>query len=207
MQHYSFAVQAFIRLVERFGMDEYEFAVHETKTYEVIENVARFHSEIGVLYRNAFNEQVLTKLLRDKGLVFTPLFDCAPFVYLWKEHPLAAQPRIHLADLAEYPCLSFAQGENNAFYLAEEILSTYHYKRLIKADDRATMLNLMRGLNAYTLCSGIICAELNGDDYTAVPLDSDETMTIGFIKRRELPLSPLAEIYIEELRTFAGAAR
>lgn len=207
MQHYSFAVQAFIRLVERFGMDEYEFAVHETKTYEVIENVARFHSEIGVLYRNAFNEQVLTKLLRDKGLVFTPLFDCAPFVYLWKGHPLAAQPRIHLDDLAEYPCLSFAQGENNAFYLAEEILSTYHYKRLIKADDRATMLNLMRGLNAYTLCSGIICAELNGDDYTAVPLDSDETMTIGFIKRRELPLSPLAEIYIEELRTFAGAAR
>jgi len=207
MQHYSFAVQAFIRLVERFGMDEYEFAVHETKTYEVIENVARFHSEIGVLYRNAFNEQVLTKLLRDKGLVFTSLFDCAPFVYLWKEHPLAAQPRIHLDDLAEYPCLSFAQGENNAFYLAEEILSTYHYKRLIKADDRATMLNLMRGLNAYTLCSGIICAELNGDDYTAVPLDSDETMTIGFIKRRELPLSPLAEIYIEELRTFAGAAR
>ena len=207
MQHYSFAVQAFIRLVERFGMDEYEFAVHETKTYEVIENVARFHSEIGVLYRNAFNEQVLTKLLRDKGLVFTPLFDCAPFVYLWKGHPLAAQPRIHLDDLAEYPCLSFAQGENNAFYLAEEILSTYHYKRLIKADDRATMLNLMRGLNAYTLCSGIICAELNGDDYTAVPLDSDETMTIGFIKRRELPLSPLAEIYIEELRTFADAAR
>lgn len=207
MQHYSFAVQAFIRLVERFGMDEYEFAVHETKTYEVIENVARFHSEIGVLYRNAFNEQVLTKLLRDKGLVFTPLFDCAPFVYLWKGHPLAAQSRIHLDDLAEYPCLPFAQGENNAFYLAEEILSTYHYKRLIKADDRATMLNLMRGLNAYTLCSGIICAELNGDDYTAVPLDSDETMTIGFIKRRELPLSPLAEIYIEELRTFAGAAR
>lgn len=207
MQHYSFAVQAFIRLVERFGMDEYEFAVHETKTYEVIENVARFHSEIGVLYRNAFNEQVLTKLLRDKGLVFTPLFDCAPFVYLWKGHPLAAQPRIHLDDLAEYPCLSFAQGENNAFYLAEEMLSTYHYKRLIKADDRATMLNLMRGLNAYTLCSGIICAELNGDDYTAVPLDSDETMTIGVIKRRELPLSPLAEIYIEELRTFAGAAR
>lgn len=207
MQHYSFAVQAFIRLVERFGMDEYEFAVHEIKTYEVIENVARFHSEIGVLYRNAFNEQVLTKLLRDKGLVFTPLFDCAPFVYLWKGPPLAAQPRIHLDDLAEYPCLSFAQGENNAFYLAEEILSTYHYKRLIKADDRATMLNLMRGLNAYTLCSGIICAELNGDDYTAVPLDSDETMTIGFIKRRELPLSPLAEIYIEELRTFADAAR
>lgn len=207
MQHYSFAVQAFIRLVERFGMDEYEFAVHEIKTYEVIENVARFHSEIGVLYRNAFNEQVLTKLLRDKGLVFTPLFDCVPFVYLWKGPPLAAQPRIHLDDLAEYPCLSFAQGENNAFYLAEEILSTYHYKRLIKADDRATMLNLMRGLNAYTLCSGIICAELNGDDYTAVPLDSDETMTIGFIKRRELPLSPLAEIYIEELRTFADAAR
>lgn len=207
MQHYSFAVQAFMRLVERFGMDEYEFAVHETKTYEVIEHVRRFDSELGVLYRNAFNEQVLMKVLREKGLSFTPLFDCHAYVYLWKGHPLAGRDLLTLDDLAEYPCLSFEQGENNAFYLAEEILSTYHYKRVIKADDRATCLNMMRGLNAFTLCSGIICAELNGGDYTALPLDSDETMTIGYIKQKAMPLSPLGELYVEELKAFKDQAR
>lgn len=207
MQHYTFAVQAFMRLVERFGMDEYEFAVHETKTYEVIENVRRFYSEIGVLYRNAFNEDVLMKILREKGLSFTPLFDCHAYVYLWRGHPLAQQELIHLEELAEYPCLSFEQGENNSFYLAEEILSTYHYKRVIKVDDRATCLNMMRGLNAFTLCSGVICAELNGGDYTAVRLDSDEGMTIGYIKRKEMPLSPLAEMYVQELQTFAKQVR
>lgn len=207
MQHYSFAVQAFMRLVERFGMDEYEFAVHETKTYEVIENVASFYSEIGVLYKNAFNEQMLLKLLREKGLSFTPLFDCHAYVYLWEGHPLASRTLISFDDLADYPCLSFEQGENNAFYLAEEILSTYHYKRVIKIDDRATALNLMRGLNAYTICSGLISTDLNGGDCIAVRLDSEETMTIGTIKRKELPLSPLAEIYINELEAYKDQAR
>ena len=45
--------------------------------------------------------------------------------------------------------------------------STYEYRRLIKATDRATLLNFMKGLNAYTLCSGIICEELNGSEYLA----------------------------------------
>ena len=36
-QHYTFAVDAFVEMVKQFGMDEYEFAIHETKTYSVIE--------------------------------------------------------------------------------------------------------------------------------------------------------------------------
>ena len=199
MQHYSFAVKAFVELVRQFGMDEYEFAVHETKTYEVIENVRNFYSEIGVIYQNPFNEKVLNKMLRERELEFVPLFDCRVYVYLWKGNPLAAKEKISMKDLEDYPCLAFEQGENNSFYLAEEVLSTYEYKRLIKADDRATFLNLMMELNAYTLCSGIICAELNGGDYTAVPLDREETMTIGYIKRKGIPLSRMGRLYVEEL--------
>ena len=198
-QHYSFAVKAFVETVKQFGMDEYEFAVHETKTYEVIENVKSFKSELGILYLNDFNRQVLTKILKQNSLEFTELFDCKTYVYLWKENPLSGKKIITLNDLEEYPCLSFDQGMNNSFYFAEEVLSTNEYRKIIKANDRATVLNLMVGLNAYTLCSGIICEELNGDDYIASPLDSDEVMTIGYITRKNTIMSQLGKKYVEEL--------
>ena len=202
MQHYSFAVKAFVELVKQFGMDEYEFAVHETKTFEVIENVRHFYSEVGVLYMNDFNQKVLTKILSENELEFIPLFDCHVYAYVWNGNPIANKEKVSMKDLEEYPCLAFEQGENNSFYLAEEVLSTYEYKRIIKADDRATLLNLMKGLNGYTLCSGIICGELNGGDYRAVPLDTDEMMTIGYIKRKGIPLSSMGKLYIEELAKY-----
>ncbi len=202
MQHYTFAVKAFVELVKQFGMDEYEFAVHETKTYEVIEDVKNFRSEIGILYINDFNRAVLTKLFRESELEFHEILNCGIYAYMWKGHPLAEREEVSLEELDEYPCLSFDQGENNSFYLAEEVLSTYAYKRLIKANDRATLLNLMVGLNAYTLCSGIICESLNGTDYCAIKLKSEEIMTIGYLKRKGAVVSPMGQKYLEEIRKF-----
>ncbi len=201
-QHYTFAVKAFVELVKKIGMDEYECAVHETKTYDVIQDVKTFQSEIGILYLNDFNSQMLQKIFRENDLEFTELFSCKTYVYLWKGNPLASKKLITMENLEEYPCLSFEQGSNNAFYFAEEVLSTYDYKRIIKANDRATLLNLMVGLNAYTLCSGIICEELNGGDYCAIPLDSEEEMMIGYISRKGVPLSPLGRMYLEELEKY-----
>lgn len=202
MQHYTFAVKAFVEMVKHFGMDEYEFAVHETKTYEVIEDVKNFKSEIGILYINDFNRQVLTKLFREYNLEFHEILDCGIYVYLWRGHPLADRQEVSLEELEEYPCLSFEQGTYNSFYFAEEVLSTYQYKRLIKANDRATLLNLMAGLNGYTLCSGIICEELNGSDYCVVKLKSDEVMTIGYLIRKGVKISPLGKIYLEEISKY-----
>lgn len=199
MQHYTFAVKAFVELVKQFDMGKYEFAIHETKTFTVIENVRDFYSELGILYRNDFNQKVLGKILAENGLEFVDLFECKVYVYMWQGNPLAEKALLTMEDLEDYPCLSFEQGKNNSFYLAEEVLSTYQYKKVIKADDRATLLNMMRGVNAYTLCSGIVCEELNGSEYIAVPLDVKETMTIGYIKRAGLPLSKMAKKYIAEL--------
>ena len=196
MQHYTFAVKAFVEMVKQFGMDEYEFEIHETKTYDVIEDVKNCKSEIGILYLNDFNKKVLTKLL----------LKCHIYVYLWKGHPLASKEEITLEELEEYPCLSFDQGHNNSFYFAEEVLSTYDYKRLIKANDRATFLNLMIGLNGYTLCSGIMCEELNGSDYCAIKLKSDEIMTIGYIARKGVQVSPLGKKYLEEISKYKDKA-
>lgn len=201
-QHYTFAVDAFVELVKQFGMDEYEFAIHETKTYSVIENVKNFKSEIGILYINDFNSKILTKLFHEFNLEFHELLKCSIYVYMWKGHPLADREEIELSELLEYPCLSFEQGEYNSFYFAEEVLSTYEYKRLIKADDRATFLNLMVGLNGYTLCSGIICEKLNGSEYCAVRLKSDEVMTIGYLARKGAPISSLGKKYLEEISKY-----
>ncbi len=202
MQHYSFAVEAFIKLAKTFSIDEFELAVHETKTHEVIENVKNYRSEIGLLYINEFNEKVMRKIFSENDLEFIPLFECEISVYLSREHPLAKKKRISFEELAPYPCLSFEQGDKNSFYFAEEVLSTLDYKQIIKADDRATMLNLMVGMNGYTLCSGIICEDLNGGQYRAVPLDTDDTMTIGYIKRKNMPLSILGQNYIEILKQY-----
>lgn len=199
-QHYTFAVKAFVELVKQVGMEEYEFAIYETKTYDIMEAVKTFKSEIGILYMNEFNQKVMEKLLHENSLEFVELFPCDTCVYLWIGHPLANQESISMKELEEYPCLSFDQGTNNSFYLAEEMLSTYEYKKIIKASDRATVLNLMVGLNGYTLCSGIICEELNGYDYKAVPLKEEDMMRIGYIKRKGSALSEMAEIYIDELK-------
>ena len=201
-QHYTFAVKAFVETVKQIGMEQYEFAVHETTTISVIENVKNFKSEIGVLYENDFNEKVLNKMFKENGLEFVELFSCDTFVYLWSGHPLAKQDVITMEELDEYPCLSFDQGKNNSLYLAEEMKSTYEYRRLIKANDRATLLNLMIGLNAYTLCSGIICEDLNGNDYKAVPLKETEKMRIGYIKRKGAKVRHIGELYIEELKKY-----
>ena len=202
MQHYTFAVEAFMNVAKDYGMDDYEFAVHETKTFEVIENVKKQKSEIGVLYINDFNQKALKKVFRENQIEFIELFDCGIYVYLAKTNPLADKDIIGFDDLRDYPCLSFDQGNYNSFYFAEEVFSTYDYKQIIKANDRATLLNLMVGLNAYTLCSGIICEELNGDGYASIPLNTTDTMTIGYIKKKKMPLSRLGKRYVEELQKY-----
>lgn len=202
MQHYTFAVEAFMKLAKQYDMEDYEFAVYETKTYEVIENVASQKSEIGVIYINDFNEKVISKILREKELSFIELFECDIYVYLWKNHPLASRESISFEDLTDYPCLCFEQGENNSFYFAEEVFSTYDYKKIIRAYDRATLLNLMVGMNGYTLCSGIICEELNGSEYCAIPFETNEKMRIGYVKNKKFPLTRIAGKYIEELEKY-----
>ncbi len=206
-QHYSFAVKAFVELVKGFDTSRYEFAIRETKTRDVIADVSGMRSEIGILYLSDFNQAAINKLLRAGNLVFHHLFECQTYVYLWSGHPLANEKEISFAQLEAYPCLSFEQGDSSSFYFAEEILSTKEYTRIIKACDRATMLNLMIGLNGYTLCSGIICEELNGDDYLAVPFKADSVdessrMEIGYITRKDATLSKIGELYIKEIKKY-----
>lgn len=209
-QHYSFAVKAFVEMVKEYDTLKYDFAIRETQTREVINDVATLKSEIGILYLSDFNRSAITKLLRTAGLEFHHLINCNAYVYIWSGHPLAHKASITFSELQDYPCLSFEQGDTSSFYYAEEILSTAEYSRTIKANDRATMLNLMKGLNGYTLCSGIICTELNGNDYLAVPFEADSVsessiMELGYITRENTILSKTGELYITKIKSYLGA--
>lgn len=211
-QHYSFAVKAFVETVKKYDTLNFEFAMRETRTMDVINDVGTLKSEIGILYMDSFNRKIIEKMLDDNDLDFVPLINCRAYVYLWKNHPLAKEKSISLEQLRDYPCLSFEQGEHGSGFFAEEILSDNDYPRIIRSTDRATQLNLMVGLNGYTLCSGIICEELNGSDYAAVPFREDEAnrnsvMEIGYIVKNRSMLSDIAETYIDEVKKYLESVR
>lgn len=209
-QHYSFAVKSFVETVKQFDAEKYDFAIRETTTKDVIDDVLTSKSEVGILYLSDFNRKAIEKILKRNELEFHPLTECDAYVYMWKGHPLADKESVGFDELADYPCLSFEQGAEASFYFAEEIFSTNEYPRTVKATDRATMLNLMVGLNGYTLCSGIICEELNGSDYIAVPLKTEDAadgkMEIGYIVKNKTVLSSVGELYIKELCKYLNKA-
>lgn len=198
-QHYSFAVDAFVRMVKGSEAEEYEFSLRETRTWDIIEDVRTLRSELGILYRNDFNRNVINKLLRDSGLFFRPLFLAEPHIFVSRKNPLASQDRATLADLADFPRLTFDQGTNNSFYFAEEILSTLSSRREIRVSDRATIFNLMIGLDGYTISTGIISDDLD-PDIVAVPLDVDERIEIGWIGHSSIPLTEQGQRYLAEVR-------
>ena len=203
-QHYSFAVEAFVELLKEYGGEEYDFRIRETQTYEIIEDVAKMRSEIGILFLNDFNEKVITKILKSNELEFHDLFVAKPHVFISRRHPLAAHQIITNEELESYPYLSFEQGEHNSFYFSEEIFSVSERKKNIRVRDRATLFNLLIGLNGYTVCSGVIDKKLNGKDIIAVPLADESDMRIGYITHRKGMLSRLGTTYLDALSKYIG---
>lgn len=199
-QHYAFAVNAFVNLIKNSKAEEYEFTLRETRTYEIIEDVRTLRSEIGILYLNSFNKKVIEKLLKESHLEFYPLFVAKPHIFVNAQNPLAKKKFVTLEDLEEYPYLSFEQGEFNSFYFSEEILSTVFHKKSVHVSDRATLFNLLIGLNGYTISTGVVSTDLNGDNIISVPLQVEESILVGWIANRQVQLSSQAEAYIDELK-------
>lgn len=198
-QHYAFAVSAFVQLLKDYDREEYEFTLRETKTFEIIDDVKNLRSEIGILYVNEFNQKVIHKFLREGNLIFHELFEAKPHVFISSKNPLVKKDYVTFSDLIPYPYLSFEQGDYNSFYFSEEILSTLSRPKNIRVSDRATLFNLLIGLNGYTISTGVISRELN-HDIIAVPLNVDERITVGYITHKNVTNSTLANIYIQYLK-------
>lgn len=199
-QHYAFVVHAFVELIKSVNANEYQFTLRETETQNIFNDLAQFKSELGILYTNGFNQKIMQRLFKENNLVFTPLFVAKPHIFVSRYNPLTSKSSVDLSDLEDFPYLSYEQGEVNSFYFSEEILSTLSHKKSIKVSDRATIFNLMVGLNGYTISSGIISSKLNDDKIVAIPLNVDDDITMGWLKHLQVELSPLAERYLTMLK-------
>ena len=201
-QHYSFAVNAFVDLIKKYDADRYNFIIRETQTGEIMEDVANGKSEIGVIYLSEHNEEVLTKLIKNNQLVFEQLYVAKPHVFICREHPLADRDVITMADLEPYPYLVYEQGNRNSFYFSEEFISMLDFPKIIQVRDRATLFNLVIGLNGFTVSSGVIDHKLNGSDIIAKPLLVDRTMRIGVVRKEHIIFSQYARTYMEALKNY-----
>jgi len=204
-QHYAFVVSAFVSLMKQHAAEEYDFTFRDTRTHEILEDVRNLRSEVGVIYLNDFNEKVLRSFLAQNKLVFHPLFTARPHIFVSSKSPLAQRASVTMEDLEPYPCLSYEQGEYNSFYFSEEILSTVPHQKSIRVSDRATIFNLMIGLNGYTISTGVLNADLNGENIVSVPLKVDETITVGWIAHKTANLSRLAGLFVAELEQAVSA--
>lgn len=198
-QHYAFAVNAYVEMIKKYGEDEYQFTLRETRTYEIIEDVKNLRSEIGILYMSSFNEKIMKQMLKEEGLEFHLLFEADPHIFVSSESPLAKKTSVSLEDLEQFPRLSFEQGEYNSFYYSEEIFSTIPHKKSIQVSDRATLFNLLIGLNGYTISTGILNSDLNGSNIVSVPLEESETISVGWIVHKKAQLTRMARLYLQEL--------
>lgn len=203
-QHYSFAVNAFVELLKGAGIDQYDVSLRETQTYEIIDDVAHMKSEIGLLFYNDFNRPVLEKLIHTNELTFTELFTAHPHIFIGKNHPLANKDVVSMDELEEYPYISFEQGDHNSFYFSEEIFSTVVRPKHIRVRDRASLFSLLLGLDGYTVSSGVIDKEVNGENIISVPLAEEGLMHIGYITNNKMHRSRLGQEYIQALEQYVG---
>ncbi|MXQ48229.1 LysR family transcriptional regulator [Streptococcus pneumoniae] len=198
-QHYAFVVNAFVSLLNKTDMTKYELFLRETRTYEIIDDVKNFRSEIGVLFLNSYNRDVLTKMFDDSHLVATSLFSTQPHIFISKDNPLANKEIIQLEDLVDFPYLSYDQGVHNSFYFSEEIMAQIPHPKSIVVSDRATLFNLMIGLDGYTIATGVLNSKLNGDNIVSIPLDVDDQIDIVYLKHEKANLSKMGEKFIDYL--------
>jgi DNA-binding transcriptional LysR family regulator len=200
-QHYMFAVEAFVEMINSTKSDEYEFTIRETRTRDIINQVANMQSEVGIIYLSDFNKDVIGKLLREKHLEFHPLFRAGLHVFLSRNNPLAMKKKLTMKDLEPYPFIQYEQGDEGSFYFAEEAVWPEYSPKQINVTDRATILNFIVGLNGYTVCTGIDNEDLNTEKIVTVPLDSDESMLLGWITNERAKISAAAGLYLDKLKS------
>ncbi len=199
-QHYNFSIKAFTDVIKAYDPEKFVFSIHETKTREVLEDVRSLKSEVGIISFSGANEAILKKLFKEYQLEFTPLMRRETYAYVWRNHKFAGRKEISIEELSDYPCVSFDQSDDSNFYLTEEAMADYDFKKMIKSDDRATTMEIISELQGYSIGSGMLSKEdsiLQG--LVGIKLKEEDPLTIGYIIRKGSRLSSYGEAYVEEL--------
>ena len=201
-QHYTFTTNAFVELVRRFGQERYEFILNETQTHQILEDVRNRYCDLGILFLSQSNEAVLRRSFDAYDLAFYELFPASPHIFVRRGHPLSQQNQVTLQDLTPYPRLNSVQGIYESASFSEELFSSQPSEKVIRVSDRAAIVNLMLGLDGYTISSGIFPSFLQGDQILSIPIAASEFMHIGYVLNRGQALSKLGQLYIEQLTQY-----
>jgi len=202
-QHYTFVSEAFANLVNHYGTIEYEMILNEAKTLEVLEDVKNLRSELGILYINKINETVINKILKESNLLFFELFTTHPYILVGKNNPLAQKDRVGIADLAEYPCISFVQEDLTPDWFSEEVANILTQKKSVKISDRGALADLLSATDAYVVSTGV--SDIHKT--VAIPLDAEhtsESVRIGLIYHKDIKRTVIAETFIEFLNSIVN---
>ena len=196
-QHFAFVARAFANTIRKADSSRYVFSFHEELTWEVIEDVSNMRSEIGVLSLSDFSSRYLLEVFRKNNLVFHELARVPAQIYVAADHPLAGRDVVTEEDLSAYPCVIYDQGESNALYLSESALSTYHLPRQIRVRDRATAYDMVDVLRGFTSDPGVGRMD---PAYVSVPLPAQGDRIVGYLTKKGMLLSTIAESFLEELK-------
>ncbi len=202
-QRYPFAVEAFTKLLNSCDHPKFEVRIKETGIYQIIEDVYNNDSSIGVIFISRESEKFIEKSLESKNLTFTHIKSINPKVYCRKSHPLADKDIIHFYQLVDYPYVVFDHGQGKSLYYTEEVnLSGFTIpEKLIFVHDRASMYNIVRHTDAFSIGSGILSDEYCDDQIVSIPIEcnADDVMKLGWIKQEKHQLTKEENLYIEFL--------
>lgn len=204
-QHLPFAVRAFDELITDYAPSQYNAAMYEVSTAELIQNVSSNKSELGVIAIPADQYRLLNKSLYNHDIVFTQLAKLNTYVFLRREHPLGNREKLYIEDLKNYPYVTYDRSSDPIYYTEETVLYE-PFERCIHVCDRATKMSVIRSTDAFSI--GIDLSNVNKDiqnkgrstELAAIPYaDQSVPILVGYLEKNGHVISEIGQKYIKLL--------
>ena len=199
-QHYSFVTKAFCKTLEKIDAQSYAIDLVETQTHDVINNVASGKSELGILYFNQNNETVLNRIIESSNVESLEVATLKIYVLMAADHPCVGCEPVCLDDLSGYPYIVYLQG-GNSNYFAEKMIDRMRFPRNILVNDRATLEDLLRYSNSFTVGPRILADESQDKNIVARSMKNPQSIRIVVLKKRTTQMSDVAKQYLESLQS------
>ena len=196
--HYDFLSIPLAKVAQEFKQDYQEFQTIETTTKKVLDSVASFEADLGIIYLDDENEHILTSAFQYHDLEFTSLGEFPTRVFLRRDHPLAHKSVISETDLKGYNQIRFRQ-EHSGLNFDEDALDIHDQQRILYSNDRGTVMNLLCATDAYASGLGIVNSFVK-DQIVLIPLQNSPKHTLGYVTNRKKKLSDIGASFINEIK-------
>lgn len=195
-QHHVCGFDAFIKLIAALKNTNYRVGFLECKTQEVLENVEKGISDIGIIFHTEKSKSMMIQELRKKDLIFNHISYQKPHIYVRKGHPLSVKNSVYSHDVEKYPFVTYDQTVNNSAVFTESVIRYHKIKRAIYVTDRAAAYSVLRSADAFVVGSGYVSADTNYSDIISIPVHDACNIEVGWVVKSKFALSDIAGQYI-----------